>query len=274
MSKSRHAPESSRPAPAPVAPGLDDSPDFPGGALPSMADISALLAHPRELDHFNAQAASWWDADGPLKTLHQINPTRLAWIRTQAGGTLKGKRVIDVGCGGGLLAEVMAAEGAAVLGIDLAADALAAARAHAEGRLLDLDYREVAVEALAAEAPGTADIVTCMEAREHVPDPAAMLASCVTLLKPGGLLLLSSIQRTPKAFLLAIVAAEYVTGLVPRGTHRYEQFLKPSELARVLRGLGCELLAVDGLRYRPLRRDAVLSTDPSVNFLLAARAPV
>jgi 2-polyprenyl-6-hydroxyphenyl methylase/3-demethylubiquinone-9 3-methyltransferase len=226
---------------------------------------------PAELAKFEKLAARWWDPQGESRPLHDLNPVRLAYVRERV--ELKGARVLDVGCGGGLLSEALAAEGAEVTAIDLAPGVLAVARMHLHESGLTVDYREIAVEDLAGEAPGTFDAITCMEMLEHVPEPASVLAACAELLKPGARLFVSTLNRTPKAFLTAIVGAEYVAGLLPRGTHRYAEFIKPSELARMLRRAGLELEDVHGLAYDPINRRAWLSDDPSVNYVAVARKP-
>jgi len=224
-----------------------------------------------ELHKFNALANRWWDADGPQKPLHALNPARLAYVRERA--TLAGARALDVGCGGGLLSEALAREGAEVTAIDLAQDLLKIARLHGLESGVRVDYRLSSVEALAAEMPGAFDVVTCMEMIEHVPDPASVIAACAALLRPGGRLFLSTLNRTPAAFALAIVGAEYVTGLVPKGTHRYRDFIKPSELGAWLRVAGLRLEDVSGLRYDPLRNTARVGGRTDVNYLACAQKP-
>lgn len=226
---------------------------------------------PGELARFARLAARWWDPDGPQRALHDLNPLRLEFVRAQL--PLAGRRVLDLGCGGGLLAEAMARAGADVLGIDLAEDLLAVARWHAEDVGLSITYRRISAEALAEECPGRFDLVTCMELLEHVPDPEAILSAALRLLAPGGVLVVSTLNRTLKSFALGIVAAEYLLGIVPRGTHRFDRFLKPSEIAAVLRREGAELLALRGVGYEPFARRCWLETRPDVNYLLAARRP-
>ena len=226
----------------------------------------------QELAKFSALAHRWWDKDSEFRPLHEINPLRLDWIDSLAA--IRGKRVVDVGCGGGILAEAMAQRGARVTGIDLATKPLGVARLHAlESGVADLDYREVSAEALAAEQPGAFDVVTCMEMLEHVPDPASTVRACATLARPGGWVFFSTINRNPKAFLFAIVGAEYVLKLLPRGTHEYARFLRPSELARHCRDAGLALSATQGMTYNPLTRRYRLEPDTSVNYLLACRRP-
>ncbi|MDK9704890.1 MAG: bifunctional 2-polyprenyl-6-hydroxyphenol methylase/3-demethylubiquinol 3-O-methyltransferase UbiG [Sulfuritalea sp.] len=226
-------------------------------------------ADPRELDKFGELAHRWWDPNSEFRPLHDINPARLAWIDSHAG--LAGKRAIDVGCGGGLLSEGMAALGAQVTGIDLSEKALGIARLHLYESGQVVDYRLISAEAMATEAPAGFDLVTCLEMLEHVPDPASTVAACARLVKPGGQVFLSTINRNPKAYLLAVVGAEYVFNLLPRGTHEYTRFLKPAELARLCRDAGLEVLEITGLRYNPLKRDASIGADTDVNYLLRAR---
>jgi 2-polyprenyl-6-hydroxyphenyl methylase/3-demethylubiquinone-9 3-methyltransferase len=226
----------------------------------------------QELAKFSDLAHRWWDPDSEFRPLHQINPLRLDWIDQQA--SLKGKSVLDVGCGGGILAESMARRAAQVTGIDLAAKPLGVARLHAlETGVENLDYREISTEALAAEQPGVFDVVTCMEMLEHVPDPSAVVRACATLAKPGGWVFFSTLNRNAKAFLFAIVGAEYTLRLLPRGTHEYAKFIRPSELARWSRDSGLALMGSRGMEYNPLTRRYWLSDDTSVNYLIACRKP-
>ena len=235
--------------------------------------MNAANVDQAELAKFSALAHRWWDLDGEFAPLHQINPLRLDWIDSIS--PLKGQRVLDVGCGGGILAEAMARKGAEVLGIDLADKSLKVAQLHAlEAEVAGLSYRQVAAEALAAEMPGEFDAVTCMEMLEHVPDPAAIVQACAALVRPGGWVFFSTINRNPKSFLLAIVGAEYVLGLVPRGTHEYARLLRPSELGRFCRDAGLDLQHSRGLEYNPLTQRFRLSADTSVNYMVAARRPV
>ena len=227
---------------------------------------------PREISHFSALAARWWDPQGEMATLHHINPLRLRYIDQCLNGC-QGKRIADVGCGGGLVAEGLAALGAKVTGIDLAGDALDVAREHASAAGLAVDYRQISVEAFADQQAGQYDAVTCLEMLEHVPDPESVITACARLLKPGGELILSTINRNAKAFALAIVGAEWVLNLVPRGTHDYAKLIKPSELARGARGAGLEVLAIRGLRYNPLLKAATLSDDVDVNYFMHVRKP-
>jgi 2-polyprenyl-6-hydroxyphenyl methylase/3-demethylubiquinone-9 3-methyltransferase len=224
----------------------------------------------QELAKFSDLAHRWWDPDSEFRPLHQINPLRLGWIDELAG--LRGKAVLDVGCGGGILAESMAARAAHVTGIDLAAKPLGVARLHAlEAGVHNLDYREIATEALAAESPASFDVVTCMEMLEHVPNPASVIQACKTLVKPGGWVFFSTLNRNPKAYLFAVIGAEYVLRLLPRGTHEYARFIRPSELARWCRDTGLAAQASRGLEYNPLTKRYWLSADTSVNYMVACR---
>ena len=223
-----------------------------------------------ELTKFSSLAHRWWDVDGEFGPLHAINPLRLDWIDGIA--PLNRQRVLDVGCGGGILADAMARKGADVLGIDLAEKSLKVAQLHAlEAGTSHITYRLVAAEALAAEMPDQFDVVTCMEMLEHVPDPASAVQACARLAKPGGWVFFSTINRNPKSFLMAILGAEYVLNLVPRGTHEYARLLRPSELARFCRDAGLDMQQSCGLQYNPLSRRYRLSTDTSVNYMLATR---
>jgi 2-polyprenyl-6-hydroxyphenyl methylase/3-demethylubiquinone-9 3-methyltransferase len=224
-----------------------------------------------ELDKFGALANRWWDPEGPQKALHALNPARLGYIAERVA--LAGAAVLDVGCGGGLLSEALAREGAKVTALDLAPDLVRIAKLHRLESGLDVDYRLSSVEALAAEKPGTFDAIACMEMLEHVPEPASVLAACATLLKPGGRLFVSTLNRTPAAFALAIVGAEYVAGVLPKGTHQYRDFIKPSELAAWLRASGLELEDVSGLMYEPWRNAARVIRRTDVNYLACALKP-
>ena len=229
-------------------------------------------ADPRELAKFSELAHRWWDTESDFRPLHQINPLRLDWI--DGLSSLQGKRALDVGCGGGILADSMARRGADVLGIDLAAKPLKVAQLHAiEAATPRVAYREIAVEALAEEMPASFDVVTCMEMLEHVPDPGSVVAACGRLVKPGGWAFFSTINRNAKAFLFAIVGAEHVLKLLPRGTHEYARFLRPSEIAAWCRSAGLEPTSTRGLEYNPLSRRYRLSADTSVNYLVACRKP-
>ncbi len=235
-----------------------------------MTTSSSLNADPAELAKFSELAHRWWDTESEFRPLHQINPLRLGWIESCV--PLAGKRVLDVGCGGGILADSMARRGAQVLGIDLSTKALRVAQLHAlEAATPDVQYREVSVEALAMEQPESFDVITCMEMLEHVPDPGSVVRACADLVKPGGWVFFSTLNRNPKAFLLAIVGAEYVLNLLPRGTHEYLKFIRPSELASFCRSAGLEWANTRGLGYNPLLRRYHLSSDTSVNYLVATR---
>ncbi len=226
-----------------------------------------------ELAKFGALAHRWWDPESEFKPLHQINPLRLAWISDVAGG-LKGKRILDVGCGGGILAEAMAAGGAEVTGIDLAEKPLEVARLHGLESGIPVDYRLVGAEALAAEMPAAFDVVTCMELLEHVPDPASTVAACARLARPGGTLVFSTLNRNPKSYLLAILGAEYLLRMLPCGTHDWTKFLRPSELAAFARRAGLESVALSGMTYNPLSRNYRLGPDLDVNYFAAYRKPL
>jgi 2-polyprenyl-6-hydroxyphenyl methylase / 3-demethylubiquinone-9 3-methyltransferase len=227
---------------------------------------------PQELAKFSELAHRWWDPDSEFRPLHQINPLRLDWIASHV--PLPGKQALDVGCGGGILSDAMARRGAEVLGIDLASKPLRVAQLHAmEAGTQHVTYREVAVEALAAERPASFDLVTCMEMLEHVPDPASVVQACATLVKPGGWVFFSTISRNAKAFLFAIVGAEHVLGLLPKGTHEYARFIRPSELAQWCRDGALDLQDTRGMEYNPLTKRYRLSGDTSVNYLIACRRP-
>ena len=229
-----------------------------------------------ELDKFGALAQRWWDPQGPQKPLHALNPVRLQYIADRLashGRPLAGARVLDLGCGAGLLSEALAMRGADVVALDLSPDLLRVARLHALESGARVDYRLQSAEALAAEAPGTFDAVACMEMLEHVPDPASVVGACATLLRPGGRLFLSTLNRTPAAFALAIVGAEYVARLLPRGTHRYSDFIRPSELAGWLRAAGLALEDVSGLQYAPWTGGARLTARTDVNYVACALKP-
>lgn len=228
-----------------------------------------LNADRKELAKFSDLAHRWWDPDSEFKPLHDINPLRLDWIDRTAH--LSGKRVLDVGCGGGILAESMASRGAIVTGCDLSEKALSVARLHLFESELEVDYRHVAVEKLAADSPASFDVVTCMEMLEHVPDPASVVRACSALLKPGGSAYFSTINRNPKAYLLAVLGAEYVLKMLPRGTHDYARFLKPSELIGFVREAGMHPIEMLGLSYNPITRVYRLGSDVSVNYLVRAQ---
>jgi 2-polyprenyl-6-hydroxyphenyl methylase/3-demethylubiquinone-9 3-methyltransferase len=236
--------------------------------------LNAMInADPQELAKFGELAHRWWDPESDFKPLHQINPLRLGWIQQLC--PLAGKRALDVGCGGGILSDSMARAGAQVLGIDLSVKPLRVAELHAmEAGTEGVEYREIAVEALAAEQPAGFDVVTCMEMLEHVPDPASVVQACAALVKPGGWVFLSTLNRNAKSFLLAIVGAEYVLNMLPKGTHEYARFLRPSELAQFCRDAGLELQTSRGLTYNPLTQRYSLGRDTDVNYLMACRRPL
>ncbi|WP_449369731.1 bifunctional 2-polyprenyl-6-hydroxyphenol methylase/3-demethylubiquinol 3-O-methyltransferase UbiG [Thiomonas sp.] len=225
-----------------------------------------------EIEKFSALAHRWWDEDGEFRPLHQINPHRLQWIRDHVD--LSGKSVLDIGCGGGILAESMAAVGAKVTGIDLAEASLQVARLHALDAQLDIDYRLISAERLAAEEPGRFDVVTCMEMLEHVPDPASIIQASATLVRPGGWIFVSTINRNIKAYLYAIVGAEYILRLLPKGTHDFAKFLRPSEISVMGRRCGLETVDIAGLEFQPLTQRFRITSDPSVNYLLSLRRPL
>lgn len=229
-------------------------------------------ADPQELAKFSELAHRWWDQSGEFKPLHQINPLRLDWIDSIA--RLRGQHVLDVGCGGGILAESMALQGARVLGIDLAAKPLKVAQLHAlEAGVEGVEYRETSAEALAAQQPGQFDVVTCMEMLEHVPEPASVVRACALAAKPGGWVFFSTINRNAKAFVFAIVGAEHVLKLLPKGTHEYARFIRPGELAQWCRDAGLDVLELKGMQYNPLTQRYWLSADTSVNYLMACAKP-
>jgi 2-polyprenyl-6-hydroxyphenyl methylase/3-demethylubiquinone-9 3-methyltransferase len=227
--------------------------------------------NPHETAKFDRLAARWWDPDGESRPLHDLNPVRLAYIADRVA--LNGAQALDVGCGGGLLSEGLARAGAHVTAIDLAPAVLDVARLHLHESGLSVDYRETSAEMLAQELPGRFDLVTCLEMLEHVPDPASVIGACARLLKPGGKLFLSTLNRTPVAFGAAILGAEHLLRLLPRGTHHYAQFLKPSEIAADLRAAGLELEDLSGIAYNPLTRKAWLTPSVAVNYLACASKP-
>jgi 2-polyprenyl-6-hydroxyphenyl methylase / 3-demethylubiquinone-9 3-methyltransferase len=224
-----------------------------------------------ELRKFSDLAHRWWDPAGAFRPLHDINPLRLDWIDRRAG--LSSKRVLDVGCGGGILAESMSARGAEVTGIDLAGKPLRVAQLHALESGARVSYLEASAEQMAAQAPGSFDVVTCMEMLEHVPQPESSVAACAALARPGGWVFFSTINRNPWSFLLAIVGAEYVLRMLPRGTHEYARFIRPSELARSVRASGLQVAELVGMTYHPITRTYRLGPDASVNYLMACRKP-
>jgi len=232
----------------------------------------SVNADPQELSKFSELAHRWWDPSGEFKPLHAINPLRLDWIDALA--PLRGRRVVDVGCGGGILAEAMARRGATVTGIDLAVKSLKVARLHALDAGVDgVEYLEMAAETLAEQRPGAYDSVTCMEMLEHVPQPESVVRACAALARPGGHVFFSTISRNAKAFALAIVGAEHVLKLLPKGTHEYARFIRPSELARACRAAGLDVIDLRGMQYNPLTGRYWLSGDTSVNYLLACSKP-
>lgn len=227
---------------------------------------------PNEIKKFEEMASRWWDLEGEFKPLHQINPLRLNYVLERADG-LFGKKVLDVGCGGGILAESMAREGALVTGLDMGKEPLEVARLHALETGTKLTYIQSTIEDHAQDNAQAYDVVTCMEMLEHVPDPASVVHACATLAKPGGWVFFSTIARTPKAFAMAIVGAEYLLRLLPRDTHRYDKFISPSELVRYARQAGLQAISSEGLHYNPLTRTYRLGTGVDVNYLLALRKP-
>ena len=235
-----------------------------------MSSASANFSQ-AELDKFDELAQRWWDPNGPQKALHALNPARLGYVAQRV--QLRDATVLDVGCGGGLLSEALAQSGAKVTALDLAPNLLKVARLHGLESGVKVDYREMPVETLAGEAPASFDAITCMEMLEHVPEPASIIEACASLLKPGGRLFLSTLNRTPTAFALAIVGAEYIARMLPKGTHQYRDFIKPSELARWLRDAGLELEDVSGLAYEPWRNSARIVPRTDVNYLMQACKP-
>ncbi len=233
---------------------------------------SAENVHAHEIHKFGSQAERWWDPDGEFKTLHAINPLRVQFIRAMTA--LEGQRVVDVGCGGGILSEGLARCGAEVLGIDLSADLLDVADLHGLESGVPVAYRKISAEALAAEQPGAFDLVTCMEMLEHVPNPASIVNACARLVKPGGMVFFSTLNRNLKAYLLAIVGAEYLLRMIPKGTHDYATFIRPSELVRWGRQSGLDLVSMEGVSYNPITRQFSLGPDVGVNYLAAfTRSP-
>lgn len=243
-------------------------------ATPNTIENAAVSSHVNadqaELEKFSALASRWWDPQSEFKPLHAINPLRLGWV-TSLVGDLNAKTILDVGCGGGILAESMAQAGAQVTGIDLAEKSLTVAKLHGLESGVAVDYQAISAEDLAGQSPAQFDVVTCMEMLEHVPDPASIVQACATLVKPGGWVFFSTLNRNPKSFLFAIVGAEYVLKLLPRGTHAYENFIKPSELVAVARRNQLEVVAMKGMQYNPIIDHYSLSADTSVNYLVATR---
>ena len=237
------------------------------------SQFSSSNVDPAELAKFSELAHRWWDTESEFKPLHQINPLRLAWIQTLA--PLAGKKVVDIGCGGGILSDAMARQGAQVTGIDLSTKALKVAQLHAlEAQTPGVQYREISAEDMAAEQPGAFDVVTCMEMLEHVPDPTAVVKACAQLVKPGGWVFFSTLNRNPKSFLFAIVGAEYVLNLLPRGTHEYSRLIKPSELADWVRAGGLDIKQMKVMTYNPFTRVYAMNSDTDVNYLMATQKPM
>jgi 2-polyprenyl-6-hydroxyphenyl methylase/3-demethylubiquinone-9 3-methyltransferase len=239
-------------------------------AVPGMTGPAAANVDPAELARFSALAHRWWDPGSEMKPLHDINPLRVDWIARMAGG-LAGRDIVDVGCGGGILSEALALRGARVTGIDLSDKALGVARLHQLESGVAVDYRLVSAEAFAAEAGGRFDVVACLEMLEHVPDPASTVAACARLARPGGTVVFSTLNRNVRSYALAVLAAEYVLGMLPRGTHDWSRFLRPSELARLARNARLDVTALTGIGYAPLTRTYHLTDDTSVNYLMACR---
>ncbi len=234
-----------------------------------MTQHQQLNIDPAEVAKFNQSAMRWWDPNSEYKPLHDINPLRLDYIDQRVG--LAGKQVVDVGCGGGILAESMAARGAEVTGIDMADSALSVAKLHALESRVKVNYQQITAEQFAAQSPDAFDVVTCMELLEHVPDPASLIAACAALAKPGGQVFFSTLNRNPKAYMFAVLGAEYLLKLLPRGTHDYAKFIRPAELARWTRRAGLHLDHLAGLSYNPLTKHYHLSDDVSVNYLVHTR---
>jgi len=233
--------------------------------------MPVMNADPLELQKFSELAHRWWDPTSEFRPLHEINPLRLEWINALV--PLAGKRVLDVGCGGGILAEAIAKKGANVKGIDLSEKALKVAELHSLESGVQVNYELIAAEALAAREAGQYDVVTCMEMLEHVPDPSAIVQACATLVKPGGRLFFSTLNRNPKSYLFAIIGAEYVLRLLPRGTHDYAKFIKPAELSQFARNANIEVQALKGMTYNPLTKIYSLNHDTDVNYLMACSKP-
>jgi 2-polyprenyl-6-hydroxyphenyl methylase / 3-demethylubiquinone-9 3-methyltransferase len=228
-----------------------------------------INADPHELQKFSELAHRWWDPNAEFKPLHELNPVRLDWIDALAH--LPGKRALDIGCGGGILSESMCVRGAKVKGVDLSSSALGVADLHSLESGVEVEYEEIAAEALAAREPGSYDVVTCMEMLEHVPDAAGIVQACATLVKPGGWVFFSTLNRNAKAYLFAVIGAEYIARMLPRGTHDYARFIKPSELAQYVRSAQLDIVEIKGITYRPLSKRFALSDDSSINYLMACR---
>jgi 2-polyprenyl-6-hydroxyphenyl methylase/3-demethylubiquinone-9 3-methyltransferase len=237
------------------------------------SNFSSTNVDPAELAKFSDLAHRWWDKESEFRPLHEINPLRLAWIQSLV--PLAGKKVLDVGCGGGILSDAMARQGAQVLGVDLAVRSLKVAQLHAmEAGTQGVEYQEISAENLAAEQAGSFDVVTCMEMLEHVPDPAAIVQACAKLVKPGGWVFFSTLNRNPKSFLFAVVGAEYVLNLLPKGTHEYARMIKPSELADWVRAQSLDVMEMKGMGYNPFTRQFAMVTDTDVNYLMATHKPL
>ena len=228
-----------------------------------------INADPHELQKFSELAHRWWDPNAEFKPLHELNPVRLDWIDKHAH--LSGKRALDIGCGGGILSESMAIRGAKVKGVDLSSRALGVADLHSLESGVEVEYEEVAAEALAAREPGSYDVVTCMEMLEHVPDPSGIVQACATLVKPGGWVFFSTLNRNVKSYLFAVIGAEYIARMLPKGTHDYARFIRPSELAGFVRAADLRTVDIKGIVYNPLSKHFTLSADTSVNYMLACR---
>ena len=229
--------------------------------------MSHVNVDPIEIEKFQSIASRWWDPQSEFKPLHEINPLRADYIE-QRSGTLAGKKIVDIGCGGGILTETMATRGAMVTGIDMGEMALKVAKMHLHESKLEIDYQMITAEQFAQQHPGEFDIVTCLEMLEHVPDPASIVAAAASLLKPGGQLFFSTINRNPKAFVLAILGAEYILNMLPKGTHEYKKFIKPSELASAVRANQMEVLDITGMTYNPISKHYKLGPDVAVNYLM------
>ena len=227
--------------------------------------------HPHEIHKFGSMAELWWDAQGEFKTLHDINPLRIQFIESYAD--ISGKRIVDVGCGGGILTEGLAKHGADALGIDLSEELIDIADLHGLESGVNAHYQKISVETLAEQQPASFDHVTCMEMLEHVPDPGSIIAACATLVKPGGMVFFSTLNRKPKAYLLAIVAAEHVLRMLPKGTHDYKTFIKPSELCRSARAAGLQLHGIEGIEYNPINKRFSLGKDIDINYIAAFKRP-
>ena len=236
-----------------------------------LATTESINHDPRETDAFNRLASRWWDPEGEFKPLHDLNGPRVDWIQSRV--SVKGKRVADIGCGGGILSESLARAGAEVTGIDMAEKPLAVAKLHQIESGLEIDYRKMTAEQLAEQSPGAFDSVCCLEMLEHVPEPASVVEACIQLAKPGGDVFFSTINRSPLAWSLAIVGAEYVLNLLPRGTHRYDRLIRPSELGAFVRDSGAEVQQIVGMNYNPFSRTVHIGGVPRVNYLLHARKP-